>query len=156
MKKLALLILAVAIPAFAQTADSTTIPQETVRWLAPSAVAPGTVPTYVLMLQPSGKLSMVVLGPGLTVDTSTNPPTLRINTVTFPTEKTIVVRVSDPPPATVTIPDPTYDPTTLTYYRNGILQVTPGDYTISGTIITPIGRNVLVAGDIAQVRYRLR
>lgn len=53
---------------------------------------------------------------------------------------------------TLTIPDATYVPASLSVYVNGIVQSLTDDYTVAGTTITLIRPSA--TGDIDQLQYR--
>jgi hypothetical protein len=112
--------------------------------------------TGVLAHTPGAGWHLAVLDPaGFQLDTSTTPPTIRaVPVVTAITEKTVLVTPVGEQ-ITMTIPDAGYVPASLHVYRNGLLLVAPNDYTVSGVTVNLVELQYLVAGDVAQLRYRL-
>jgi hypothetical protein len=94
----------------------------------------------------------------LILDTSGTTPVLRAlpQTVTpVPAPSISEKHVSIKPAAgatSVTIPDASYNLTSLNVYINGILQSVTDDYTVAGTSVT-LNRTA-TTGDIVQLTYR--
>lgn len=69
-------------------------------------------------------------------------------------EHTRVIVVSQSRPD-FQIPHPDYVPESFQVFRNGLLQYSPGDYTVSGSTVSFVsGTPTPVSGDVLVFRYR--
>jgi len=115
-----------------------------------------TTGVYVNVTGGGGSKGMVIAIPDpltMALDTNVAVPVLRALPQVGPpiNEKHVVLKPAAGA-TTLTIPDATYVPASLSVYVNGLVQSVTDDYTVAGTTITLIRPSA--TGDIDQLQYR--
>jgi hypothetical protein len=119
--------------------------------------APANTPMVMVKNPANNALTCAVVSTNLTLDTSTNPPTLRAAGgsagPTFVDDETPAGTVNGTN-AVFTLVNAPSPSASLVLFRNGIRQRVGVDYTISGSTITFLAVAVPQSGDILVADYR--
>lgn len=111
----------------------------------------------VLIVLPSGAVTLAVLGPGVSLDTTGPRPVIRA-TAPVPVSKFGVVLTPASPGSglqlTWTLPEAP-NPTTLRVHRNGVRMTAGVDYTLSGAQITFTADQGAYGDDLIVADYNL-
>ena len=104
----------------------------------PSQLWPGTIVGVMVCLPPGtttkSECKVAALDSNIGIDTSVNPPVLRVITAPPTHKHTVGVKLTAVS-GTYTIPTAAVN---LMLHRNGVRQFEGGDYSLSGGVITPL------------------